>query len=91
LVADPDKYFKKALAQGIVYENIQTACPVTGKPIDTSFVTNYEGRRIYFASKEAIVTFSQDPAKYLAILDEQSKAKDEKDHSSKREDGEHKH
>lgn len=91
LTADPDKYFKKAFAQGIVFENIQTACPVTGKPIDTSFVTNYEGRRIYFATKEAIATFSQDPAKYLAILDEQSKAKEEKRDAPKHEDGAHSH
>lgn len=91
LIADPDKYFKKAFADGIVFENIQTACPVTGKPYDTSFVTNYYGRRIYFATKEAIVTFTQDPTKYLAVLDEQSKVKGEKDHSSKRQDGEHKH
>ena len=75
LVADPDKYFKKAAAQGVTFENIQTVCPVTGEPFDKKILTDFEGRRVYFATEEAKATFGKDPAKYLAILDEQVKAK----------------
>lgn len=91
LVADPDKYFKKAFEKGIVFENIQTACPVTGKPIDKSVVTNFEGRRIYFADAAAMAAFAKEPAKYLAVLDQQSKPKGEEKAAEKKHDAGHSH
>lgn len=75
LVADPDKYFQKAAAQGVVFENIQTACPVTGKEHSHKIMTNYDGRVVYFASEEAKKEFAKDPDKYLKVLDGQVKAK----------------
>lgn len=91
LVADPDKYFKKAFEKGIVFENIHTACPVTGKPFDKSIVTNFEGRRIYFADSTALATFAKEPAKYLAILDQQSKPKGEDKAAEKKHEAGHSH
>jgi len=74
LKADPDKYFKEAAVQGIVFENIQTTCPVSGKelPNKDTFI-NYEGRHLVFCCPNCIPTFKKDPATYLKKLDEASK------------------
>jgi YHS domain-containing protein len=80
LTADPDTYFKKVAAQGVLFENIQTKCPVNGKSIDKSFFADYQGRRIYFESDKCMDKFAKDPAKYLAKLDEQTRDQ-EKDKS----------
>jgi YHS domain-containing protein len=49
LLNDPDKYFQEAAAQGVLFENIQTTCPVTGNELKSKDVyTDYEGRRVYF-------------------------------------------
>jgi YHS domain-containing protein len=71
LKANPDKYFEKAAAEGVLFENIQTACPVTGKPMDKSIFTDYKGRRVYFATAAAKEDFLKAPSKYLAVLDDQ--------------------
>ena len=80
LTADPDTYFKKAGAEGVLFENIQTKCPVNGKTIDKSIYLDYEGRRVYFASSNCIDKFAKDPVKYLAKLDEKTQHKDMKQH-----------
>ncbi|MFQ6007749.1 MAG: YHS domain-containing protein [Candidatus Zixiibacteriota bacterium] len=75
LKADPDKYFKKAAEKGVLFENIQTTCPVSGEKLEEKSVyTDYEGRRIYFCCKKCRGTFSQDPAKYLSKLDAPTEA-----------------
>lgn len=74
LVADPDKYFKKAAEQGVIFENIQKHCPVSGKALtNKEFFTDYQGRRIYFADKDGMAKINTDPAKYLKVLDQQTK------------------
>jgi YHS domain-containing protein len=74
LVADPDKYFKKAAAQGVIFENIQKRCPVSGNALVTKDIfTDYEGRRIYFSDKSGPAKFAANPAKYLKIFDKQTK------------------
>lgn len=79
LKADPDKYFKKAAADGILYENIQKQCPVSGEDLEEKTVfTDYEGRRIYFCCDKCRATFKKDAKKYLKILDEQTEANKEK-------------
>lgn len=80
LTADPDTYFKKAAADGILFANIQTKCPVNGRAIDKTYYTDYEGRRVYFASEKCMKKFAKDPAKYLAKLDEQSHEHEKKQH-----------
>jgi len=67
---DPDKYFKQAAADGVLFENVQTFCPVTGKKLDKKETyVDYEGRRVYFCCSNCIPTFEKDPQKYLSILD----------------------
>ncbi len=74
LAADPDKYFKQAAKDGILFENIQKRCPVSGKAIEKKEVyVDYEGRRIYFADKESATKFAAEPLKYLKVLDQQTK------------------
>jgi YHS domain-containing protein len=70
LKADPDKYFKEAAVKGVLFENIQTTCPVSGKTLkDKTVYTDYEGRRVYFCCPSCIPTFEKDPATYLSKLD----------------------
>ncbi len=74
LSADPDTYFKKASAQGVIFENIQKRCPVSGKALSSKDIfTDYEGRRIYFSNKDCPAKFAANPVKYLKILDKQTK------------------
>lgn len=70
LVADPDKYFKKAAEDGILFENIQTTCPVTGaKLAKKDRFVDYEGRRVFFCSDSCATQFQKDPTGYLEKLD----------------------
>ena len=70
LKKDPDKFFKKAATDGILFENIQMTCPVSGEKLeDKSVFVDYEGRRVAFCSKKCRETFDEEPAKFLAILD----------------------
>ena len=76
LKADPDKYFKKAAAEGVLFENIQTTCPVTGDTLENKSVyTDFEGRRIVFCCRDCVDKFNADPAKYLEKLDEGTDAR----------------
>jgi len=49
----------------------QKLCPVMGRPVVQSIYVDYEGRRVYFCCQECVGKFKDDPAKYLAKLDEQ--------------------
>lgn len=90
LKADPDKYFKQAAAAGVLFENIQTTCPVSGEKLeDKSVYADYEGRRIAFCCEKCLPVFNEDPEKYLSKVDDASgpdseiiEGKDESDHSS---------
>jgi len=73
LKEDPEKYFKKAAEEGILFENIQTTCPVSGEELeDKTLYTDYEGRRIYFCCKKCRGTFLDDPNKFLNKMDDKS-------------------
>ncbi len=75
LKADPDKYFKEAAAQGILFENIQTADPVCGMALSEKDThVDYDGRRVYFCSTDCRDTFIKDPQRYLKKLDEMTKS-----------------
>ena len=69
LRAHPDKYFEAAAKEGVVFQNIQKTCPVTGQPIDKKFETYYKGRHIYFSSADCLAKFDASPATYLKKLD----------------------
>ena len=65
---DPEKYLEKMEAEGVVLEDApveQTACPVSGKPIDTAIYTDYEGERVYFCCAGCKAEFEKNPTKYL--------------------------
>lgn len=71
LKADPDKYFKKAAAEGVLFENIQTTCPVSGMALkDKSIFTDYMGRRIAFCGVNCREAFAENPLAYLKKMDE---------------------
>jgi YHS domain-containing protein len=65
----PDSLFNKAAADGVVFENIQKVCPVTGEKIDKKVYSDYEGRRIFFCCRKCRSIFAADPMKYLKRLD----------------------
>ncbi|HWR82623.1 MAG TPA: YHS domain-containing protein [Candidatus Deferrimicrobium sp.] len=69
LKADPGKYFEKAAAEGVLFENIQKVCPVSGEAIDKAIYSDYKGRRIYFCCKKCQKAFADSPKKYLKKMD----------------------
>ena len=74
LVADPDKYFKQAAAEGVLFENIQKTCPVSGEALEGKDVySDYEGRRVYFCCAKCQKKFATDPQKYLKAMDAPAK------------------
>ena len=69
LKKDPAKYFKKAAAEGVLFENIQATCPVSGKELaEKTVYVDHEGRRVYFCCEACPDKFTADPAKYLKVL-----------------------
>lgn len=68
LTADPDTYFKKAAADGIRFENNQTACPVSGEALEDDTYLDYEGRRVFLCCDKCVKMFKKNPAKYLSAL-----------------------
>jgi YHS domain-containing protein len=79
LKADPDKYFQKAAEEGVLFENIQTTCPVSGHELaEKTIYTDYEGRRIYFCSENHRAEFSKDPTMYLKKMDQSDAQSSEK-------------
>ncbi len=70
LKKDPDTYFKKASVDGVLFENIQTTCPVSGEKLENKSVyVDFEGRRIAFCCNKCVGTFNEDPAKFLSKMD----------------------
>jgi YHS domain-containing protein len=67
---DPDKYFKKAGEEGVVFENILKTCPFTGKELDKSVFTYYQGKLLYFCDPDAQKLFLEDRHAYLQKLDD---------------------
>lgn len=80
LKADPDKYFKKAAAEGVLFENIQTNCPVSGEKLEEKEVyADFEGRRVYFCCKKCRGTFNEDPQTFLKKMDQTPQTTDEEE------------
>jgi len=77
--ADPDKYFQKAAKEGIIFENIQKNCPISGEKLtDKTVYSDYEGRRIYFCCTDCQETFNKNPQEYLSQMNNK-KASSSKD------------
>jgi len=80
---DPEKYFEQAAKDKVIFENVQTTCPVMGNPVDKKFFTYYKGRGIYFCSESCIEKFNAEPDKYLKAMreaEEKGKEKGHEDH-----------
>jgi len=70
---DPESFFAKAAEAGVVFENIQTTCPVSGETLGEGDMgepvsIQYQGRTVKFCCKMCVSKFEKDPAKYLAKL-----------------------
>lgn len=73
--AEPDKYFQKTAAEGVLFENVQATCPVSGEKLAHKTVSaDFEGRRIYFCSEKCVADFNKDPKKFLAAMDKPAAA-----------------
>jgi len=81
-LAAPEKYFGAAAKDKVLFENVQTTCPVTGEPIDKKFFTYYKGRGIYFCCADCIEKFNVDPDKYLKAMREAEEKSDMKGRKS---------
>ncbi len=86
MLKDPDKFFEQAAKDKVMFENVQTTCPVTGNPIDKKFFTYYKGRGIYFCCANCIEKFNADPDMYLKKMREAEEKTDE-DHDGHDHDG----
>jgi YHS domain-containing protein len=67
--AAPDSFFQKAADDGVVFENIQKVCPISGEKIDKKIYSDYQGRRIFFCCRKCRSFFAGDPMKYIKRLD----------------------
>lgn len=69
--ADPEAFFAKAAAKGVVFENVQTTCPVSGEKLEEMGKPthiDYKGRRVMFCCGSCEKAFNKDPEKYLTKL-----------------------
>ncbi len=46
----------------------QTACPISGKPIDKKIYADYNGERVYFCCEDCKAAFKNDPAEVISKL-----------------------
>ena len=70
---DPESFFAKAAEAGVVFENIQTACPVSDETLGEHegmepVSIQYKGRTVKLCCAACQKPFAKDPAKYLAKL-----------------------
>jgi len=66
---DPEKYFEKMAAEGVVLESVQTHDPVCNMEHGPEGIhADYKGRRVYFCSDYCKKAFEKDPVKYLDKL-----------------------
>jgi YHS domain-containing protein len=69
--ADPDKWAKQAAGQQkalAALPRVQVKCPVSGKPVNQKIFTEKDGKKTYFASKDALAQYEKDPAAFKARL-----------------------
>jgi len=69
--ADPNPHFQQFAAEGVVLENVQDACPVSGEKLGghgTPAHVDHHGRRVMFCCDGCVPEFTKDPEKYLAAL-----------------------
>ncbi|MBT3377183.1 MAG: hypothetical protein HN742_36220 [Lentisphaerae bacterium] len=62
---DPAKYIGKLKEQGVTVAKVQTACPVTDKPINKETYMDLAGLRIYLCSEDCAAKLKKSPGKYV--------------------------
>jgi len=78
LTANPDKYFEEAAEKGIVFENVQAVCPVSGMELKNKDIsTYYKGRHLAFCSDKHMAAFMENPGKHLEEMDKGNAKKSE--------------
>jgi len=68
--SDPDKYFTALARKGMVTEQAEMVCPLSGEEIKpgSGIPITWKGRRFWFCCEKCVAKFVQDPAKVLASL-----------------------
>jgi YHS domain-containing protein len=61
--------FFLTVALGTAWAAPQATCPVTGKTINKSSYTDYNGRRVYFCSNACPESFKKNPEKYMKKME----------------------
>ena len=74
--AEPEVLFERPVAPvaataELSLAELNTDCPVTGKPVDARYIIVHEGRLIGFCCPNCPKTFWDDPAPFVLKLDEQ--------------------
>jgi YHS domain-containing protein len=67
----PEKYFGRIEAEGVTLENIQVACPVSGRTLGEmgeTVTTTYKGRTIKLCCTSCIGKLRRHIGKYLSVL-----------------------
>jgi YHS domain-containing protein len=63
----------------------QTACPVTGDPIDKKLYVDYKGKRIYVCCSGCLATVKKNPEKYIKKLEKMGQGVEAISDNSKKE------
>jgi YHS domain-containing protein len=61
--------FFLTVALGTAWAAPQANCPITGKAINKSTYTDYNGKRIYFCCSGCPEAFKKDPEKYVKKME----------------------
>jgi YHS domain-containing protein len=51
-----------------VAKPVNTKCPVSGEPIDSTITVVQDGKVVAFCCKDCVADFKKDPAKYMGKL-----------------------
>ncbi len=69
--ADPERFEQAVAVQREALDalpRVQVKCPIFGNRVDTSVFVEYEGRKIYFCSKDCPTKFQEEPSKFRGKL-----------------------
>jgi YHS domain-containing protein len=74
---EPEKYMQKFADNRVLLESVQEFCPVMvghNLPcfINKNIYTDYNGRRVYFCTKDCKKSFLKEPEKYLKYLNDEN-------------------
>ncbi|MCK4537713.1 MAG: YHS domain-containing protein [Candidatus Krumholzibacteria bacterium] len=90
--ADPEKYFKKAAAEKVLFHNVQELCPVSGHPVSKEHFRYYKGMGLFFCSSGCAEKFDAAPEEILKKMKNGIKKAEKKhEHSHDGESHDHKH